>query len=210
MSTETCKSCNLNPAHPPHFNGDTECGLCEACCIPVAADSLDALIAKFEEVWLRGRGWRLELGEVLYQIKERCEYGEWAEFLSRYDMARSTADDYVRVYKHEAEIAESRQFEEPNPEPEPDSEAEERDAEIEAAAEERKGKRPQHNPTQIRPTLKGLRPDQTARYWQLYAEQSERERIASIWHLAFLSIIGEGHIPPASEPEAEEAECSAS
>jgi hypothetical protein len=165
---------------------------------------LDELKAKFHSVWLKGTGWRYEVGEVLYQIKERCEQGEWGKFLKDYDLPRSTADDYIRNYKDRAGIAETRQNTEPNPEPVPDPEAEEREELIVEEMEKRSGTRPTHHATQIRPTLKGLRPDQTTRYWEEYKE--DRSRVEAIWQQAFLTIIrAEQLYPPVGEQLEEEA-----
>ncbi len=66
------------------------------------AETLDQLRDKFRACWVRGNEWRLEVGELLYKIKRRCEHGEWGAFLAEYELARSTADDYVRRYEDTA------------------------------------------------------------------------------------------------------------
>ena len=77
-------------------------------------ETLDQLRTKFHSCWIRGAEWRLEVGQLLYQIKQRCAHGAWGEFLAQYDLSRSTADDYVRRYEDQADITEPRQFEIPN------------------------------------------------------------------------------------------------
>ena len=136
------------------------------------AETLDQLREKFRACWVRGSGWRLEVGELLYKIKQKCEHGEWGGFLAEYDLARSTADDYIRHYKDTAQITETRQFEEPNPTPAPDPQAEGRKKEIEEEQKKRKGKKRTHHATEIRAKIKNLRPDQTA----CYCSKSQRSR----------------------------------
>jgi len=149
----------------------------------------------------------MEVGELLSKLKEACEHGGWGEFLAEYDLARSTADDYIRRYKDEVQITESRQFEEPNPTPLPDPEKDAREAEIKEEQDRRKGKPRTHHQTEVRPTIKNLQPHQTARYWVEYESQEGRERIASIWYQAFLTIIREEvHAPNSVEDEAESGE----
>jgi hypothetical protein len=149
--------------------------------------SLESLRQKFHAIWLRGSDWRYDVGEVLSQIKEKCEYGQWGDFLAEYDLPRSSADDYIRSYKDNAQITETRQFEEPNPELAPDPEADERKAAIAAEKERRKDKPRQHHPTEVRVRLKDLRPDQTSEYWQERA--ADPDRVDKIWFQAFLTIV---------------------
>jgi hypothetical protein len=171
---------------------------------------------KFAASWLRGAGWRLEQGELLSQIKEECDHGQWGEFLKEYDIPRSTADDYIRRYKDEVQITETRQFEDPDPEPQPDPQAEERKQDIEIEKNKRKGKRPEHNPTQVQVRLRSLLPHQTAVYWE--ERKENRERVDAIWQAAFFHIIGAEQVYPPLNDEAvkvtavavEEESCSAS
>jgi hypothetical protein len=178
--------------------------------------TLAELKEKFHGIWLRGSGWRLEVGEVLYQIKEKFKaepgnHGKWGEFLKKYDIPRSTGDDYVRQYKDKADIAETRQFDDPNPEPDYDPEAEERLADIEAEQKKRAGKERTHSPTEIRIKLKDLRRDQTAEYWR--ERKSNPGRVDQIWLQALLMIIRAEQTvypPPLGlEPEATEEEICA-
>jgi len=173
--------------------------------IEAIAESLDQLKQQFHAVWLRGSGWRLELGEVLYKIKLKCkeEHGDWGDFLDAYGLARSTADDFIRRYQEETlQITESRQFEEPHPSPAPDPQADEREQDIEEEQTKRKGKPRSHHETQIRPTIKGLRPDQTSRYWEEYNDF--RERVNGLWYQAFLTIIRSQEIYPPQSTEDEQ------
>lgn len=165
------------------------------------AETLVQLRDKFRACWRRGSEWRLEVGELLYKIKGRCAHGQWGEFLDEYEISRSTADDYIRYYKDKAGITESRQFEEPDPAPAPDPEADEREQDIEQEKSKRKGKPRTHHQSQVRPTIKGLRPDQTARYWEEYSESSER--VNGIWYQALLTIIRSKEVypPPFAEDE---------
>ena len=178
---------------------------------PITTTTRDHLKVKFHGLWLRGSGWQLEIGEVLYQIKEVLheDHGAWGDFLSEYDLARSTADDYIRRYKEKAGITETREFVQ---EPEPDAEADERETDIVAEQAKRAGKTRTHNLTQIRPFIKNLCPDHTVLYWEEYKEN--RQRCDDIWREAFLKIIGAEQVCPSSDPERESAEevavCSAS
>jgi hypothetical protein len=172
--------------------------------------TLDELKVKFDALWLRGTGWQLEMGEVLHQIKlefksQEDGHSKWGKFLSEYDLARSTADDYIRRYKQKVDIAETRQFDEPNPEPEPDPEAEERMADIEAEQKKRQGKERVHHPTEVRVRLKDLRPDQTSEYWR--ERKANPGRVDAIWLQALNVIIrAEALYPPplGTEPVPEE------
>ncbi|HLZ51299.1 MAG TPA: hypothetical protein VKP61_11125 [Candidatus Acidoferrum sp.] len=182
----------------------------------IQEETLAHLREKFADCWMRGAEWRLEVGELLYKIKEKCEYSEWGDFLKEYDLPRSTADDYVRRYRDEAGLTEVRQFDEPNPEPKPDPQAEERKQDIEVEKNKRKGKRPEHNPTQVQVRLRSLLPHQTAVYWEERKENCER--VDAIWRAAFFQIIGAEQVyPPLNDEEvtaaavaAEEEACSAS
>jgi hypothetical protein len=166
--------------------------------------SLDELREKFHAIWLKSSGWRLELGEVLYQIKTKCEHGAWGEFLFEYDLARSTADDYIRLYKEKAQIAEIRQFDEPSPELAPDPEAEARAEAIEIEKQKRTGKERQHNPTEIRVKLKNLRPDQTSDYWE--ERKANPARVEQLWQRTLLMIIRADEVlyPPPLEIDPDE------
>jgi hypothetical protein len=172
--------------------------------IEAIAESLDQLKQQFRACWVRGSEWRLEVGELLYKIKEKCEHGEWGAFLEEYELARSTADDYIRRYREEALITVPRQFEEPHPAPTPDPEADEREQDIEEEQNKRKGKPRTHHESQVRPTVKGLRPDQTARYWEEYNES--RKRVNDLWYQAFLTIIRSDQLYPPSSTEDEPGE----
>ena len=156
-----------------------------------AAATLDELRCKFREAWVRGTQWRLEVGELLYKIKRRCAHGEWGAFLNEYELARSTADDYVRRYEDEAQIAVPRQFSLP----EPDPQADQRDEAIAEEKEKRQGKRPTHHQSELHVRVKGVKPYQL----DLYREErtENRERVEAIWHRAFLEII---HVEEITQP----------
>jgi hypothetical protein len=51
--------------------------------------------------WLPGAERRREEGRRLWIVKELCTYGEWQDFLDRFDLSRSTCDDLIRRYKNE-------------------------------------------------------------------------------------------------------------
>jgi hypothetical protein len=159
---------------------------------------------KFAASWLRGAAWRLEQGELLSQIKEECDHGQWGEFLKEYDIPRSTADDYIRRWKDEVQITEPRQFEDPNPEPQPDHEAKERATDIEVEKKKREGKQQQHNQSEVTCRVRNLLPNQTAVYWE--ERKENQERVDAIWRAAFFQIIGE----VTSVATEEELSCSAS
>jgi hypothetical protein len=151
--------------------------------------TLDQLHEKFKEAWIRGTAWRLEVGELLYKIKKQCEHGNWGEFLNEYELARSTADDYIRRYEDEAQITEPRQFDVPNPDPDPDPGKDERIQDLEEEKNKRKGKKPTHHPTEVRPIVKNLTSDQLALYWE--EKEENPERVNQIWQTAFFAIIEE-------------------
>jgi hypothetical protein len=171
--------------------------------------TLAELIEKFDGIWLRGSGWRLEVGEILYQIKDKADHGQWGAFLKTKELPRSTADDYIRQYKNHADIAESRQFDTPNPGPEADPEADERAEDIAEELAKRVGKERTHHPTELRMRLKDLRPDQTSEYWR--ERKANPGRVDAIWLQALNVIIrAEALYPPplGTEPvPAEEAVC---
>jgi hypothetical protein len=168
-------------------------------------ESLEQLRNKFSACWLRGTEWLFEVGELLHKIKEKCEHGGWGVFLEEYAIARSTADDYIRRYKEEAlQVTESRQFEEPHPAPAPDPESDKREEDIEEEQNKRKGKPRTHHQSQVRPTIKDLRPDQTTRYWEEYKEAPKR--VNGLWYQAFLAIIRSQEIYPPQSTEDEQGE----
>jgi hypothetical protein len=175
---------------------------------------LTDLKQRFHDVWLRGTGWQLEAGELCYQIKSLCDHGEWGAFLDEYDIPRSTADDWIRRYKDHAGITETRQFEEPNPPPAPDQESKERQQQIKEETDKRKGKKRQHNPSEVTARIRGLLPHQTALYWS--EREGDKERVDEIWLQAFYTIIrSELLYPPPSGTElgevtSEEEPCIAS
>jgi hypothetical protein len=173
----------------------------EIALVQIEETTLEQLREKFRVCWVRGSEWRFEVGELLHQIKKRCEHGEWGAFLDEFGLARSTADDYIRRYRDEADITVPRQFNEA----EPDPEAEERKRQIEEEKKKREGKKPTHHATQLHVRIKDLTPDQLALY---RAERKENpDRVKDIWMRAFLSVIGEeyrGLPEPEEEQEREE------
>ena len=166
------------------------------------ADTLDQLREKFRAWWVRGSAWRLEVGELLYRIKEKADHGEWGAFLDEFDLARSTADDYVRRYMEQRDITEPRQFDVPNPERGPDPEADQRKAEIEVEQAKRKGKKATHHATELHVRVKNLEPLQLGMYRDERKENPDR--VTDIWLRAFFEIIGQDPpITPPIQPEAE-------
>jgi hypothetical protein len=152
-------------------------------------ETLDQLRAQFHDAWIRGTAWRLEVGQLLYKIKKQCAHGEWKAFLDQYELARSTADDYVRRYEDEAQITGPRQFDTPNPAPDPDPEADERTEQIAEEQEKRKGRKPTHHPTEVHVRVKDLSATDLEFY---YAEKKENpERVKKIWSDAFKAIIAD-------------------
>ena len=71
-----------------------------------AEETLDELQERFHGCWALGRQWREEVGELLWKIKAKCEYGEWGDWLAKYDLARSTADHYICQYLGESATSE--------------------------------------------------------------------------------------------------------
>jgi hypothetical protein len=104
----------------------------------IQGDTLDQLREKFRACWVRGSAWRLEVGELLYKIKEKAEHGEWGIFLDEFGLARSTADDYVRRYADDTHITLPREFNEPVPDPEADG----RMSQIDEEHKKREGRNP--------------------------------------------------------------------
>jgi hypothetical protein len=161
------------------------------------ADTLEQLRDKFRACWVHGSAWRLEVGELLYRIKEKSEHGEWGTFLDEFDLARSTADDYVRRYMEGRDITVPRQFDVPNPERDPDPEADQRKAEIEVEQAKRKGKKATHHATELHVRVKNLEPLQLDTYRD---ERKENPgRVTDIWLRAFYEIIGID--PPITSPD---------
>jgi len=151
------------------------------------AESLDELKARFVNCWSRGEGWRLEIGEVLSKIKDRCSYGEWGAFLDEHDLARASADTYVRKYRDALGIALPEQFGEPNPESTPDGEAADRAARISQEQARREGKKPTHHQSELRVTVKGLSADQIALYHE--ERKADPTRVARILQAAVMQVI---------------------
>jgi hypothetical protein len=149
--------------------------------------TLEDLKLKFVEIWVRGAAWRLEFGEILFQIKQRCDHGQWGEFLKENDLPRSTADDYIRQYKNHAGITETRQNDTANPEPKPDSEAEPRTAQIAEEQVKRQGRKPTFHPHELRPKLKNLATEDLELYQ--IARKQNPNRVDVIWLAAFYEVI---------------------
>lgn len=169
----------------------------------ITSTTLDQLREKFRACWVRGSEWRFEVGELLHQIKEKCEHGEWGTFLDEFGLARSTADDYVRRYLDQAEITVPRQFNETAPDPE----AEERKQLIEAEKKKREGKKPAHHSSQLHVRIKDLEPEQLAMYRE--AKKENPERVTDIWLQAFLSVIGDEYrTAPETDVERERVEAN--
>jgi len=97
----------------------------------------------------------LEVGGLLYRIKQKAEHAEWGTFLDECDLARSTADDDVRRYVYKAKITAPRQFNQP----EPDPEAEQRHEQIQKEKKKREGKKPTEHATELHVRVKDLKPD---------------------------------------------------
>src|SRR5258705_184314 len=114
----------------------------------LVTETFEELKQRFQALMLRGSGWRFEVGEVLYKIKEKCEQGEWGAFLEEHDLPRSTADGYIQEYKQKAGITETREIKGPEPTPEPDDEAERRRKQIEEEKKKRRGKKREHSKTE--------------------------------------------------------------
>jgi len=155
------------------------------------AETLEQLRNKFRDCWMRGTEWRLEVGELLYNIKRRCAHGEWGDFLGEYELARSTADDYVRRYEDAADITVPRQF---VAEPEPDDQADQRKEQIKTEEAKRVGKKPSHHSNELHVRVKALPPDLMERYRE--ERKENRERVDEIWRSAFFQIIGVEQIYP--------------
>jgi hypothetical protein len=150
----------------------------------IQVDTLDQLREKFRACWVRGSAWRLELGELLYKIKEKAKHGEWGFFLDEFDLARSTADDYVRRYADEAQITAPRQYNEPTPDPE----ANVRMSLIEEEHKKREGRKPTEHATELHIRIKDLQPDQLTLY--KVERIANPDRVKAIWQMAFIEIIG--------------------
>lgn len=155
------------------------------------APLLEELYASFQNCWVRGSAWRLEAGKLLYQIKQRCAHSEWGAFLGRYELSRSTADDYVRRYQDEADIIMPRQI---VSEPEPDPQAEKRTEQISAEQAKRVGKKPTHHASELHVRVKDLLPHQMDVYRE--ERKENRERVDAIWKAAFYQIIGSEQVYP--------------
>jgi len=161
---------------------------------------LEQLKLEFHECWVRGTQWRLEVGELLYQIKQECPHGEWGQFLVEYDIARSTADDYVRRHMEINQITEPRQNDVINPEPEPDPEAEERKQDVKVEENKRKGKDPVPNQAELHVRVKCITKDQLAMY---YIEKKEHPaRVMGLWLETFAAIIEPRFLEEQEEDEA--------
>jgi hypothetical protein len=151
------------------------------------------LLAQFEACWIRGRGWRLEAGRLLYLIKPGCAYGEWKEFCEKHDLAVRTADGWIQKYKKEAGISEQPQWEDANPPLLPDSEADEIKQDIEEEKEKRKGRTPERHRTELNVKLKQLNPYLLDLYYEV--KKRSPEIVMERWYETFFRIIEEGKEP---------------
>jgi hypothetical protein len=174
----------------------------------IQIDTLDQLREKFRACWVRGSAWRLEVGELLYKIKEKAEHGEWGIFLDEFGLARSTADDYVRRYADEAQITAPRQYNEPTPDPEANG----RMSLIEEEHKKREGRKPSEHATELHIRIKDVKPYEMTLY---KVERMESpDRVKAIWQMAFIEIIGDDESTDATDEkttpaETEGAPCSA-
>jgi hypothetical protein len=151
------------------------------------------LLAQFEACWIRGRGWRLEAGRLLYLIKPGCAYGEWTEFCKKYDLPVRTADSWIQKYKEEAGVSEQPQWDDANPPLVPDPEADERKQEIEDEKEKRKDRKPERHRTELNVKLKHLNPTLLELYYEV--KKRSPETVMELWYEAFFRIIEEGKEP---------------
>jgi hypothetical protein len=164
------------------------------------------LLAQFEACWIRGRGWRLEAGRLLYLIKPGCAYGDWKDFCDKHNLPVRTADDWIQKYKEEAGIPDNSEGHDANPPLLPDPDADARTQAIEQEKEKRKGRKPERHRTELTVRLKHLNPT----LLDIYAEVKERspETVMELWYETFFRIIEEGKEPDvltvaAFEPKAE-------
>jgi hypothetical protein len=151
------------------------------------------LVAQFEACWIRGRGWRLDAGRLLYLIKPGCAYGEWTDFCKKYDLPVRTADDWIQKYKEQAGIPDDSEGHDANPPLAPDPEADERKQEIAAEQEKRKGRKPERHRTELNVKLKHLNPDLLDLYYE--AKDRSLEAVMELWYEAFFRILEEGKEP---------------
>jgi hypothetical protein len=150
----------------------------------------------------------LEVGELLYKIKEKAEHGEWGIFLDEFGIARSTADDYVRRYADETHITPPRQFNEPMPDPEADG----RMSQIDEEHKKREGRKPTEHATELHIRIKDVKPHEMTLYKDERKENPDR--VTAIWQMAFIEIIGDDESTDATDEkptseETEGAQCSA-
>jgi len=151
------------------------------------------LLAQFEACWIRGRGWRLETGRLLYLIKPGCAYGEWTPFCKKYDLPVRTADDWIQKYKEEAGISDQPQWADENPPLTPDPEADEIKQDIKEENEKRKDREPEHHRTQLSIPLKHLNPHLIELYYE--AKKRDLAGVMELWYETFFRIIEEGKEP---------------
>jgi hypothetical protein len=71
-------------------------------------ETLDQLKEKLRTVWVRGRAWRLEVGQLLLRLRRLAPYGTWGPLLAELGIKDSTAQDYMDEAK--AEITGLRGF----------------------------------------------------------------------------------------------------
>jgi len=115
--------------------------------------------ADWHAYYLTGTKRRLEEGKRLLIVKSLCRFGEWQDFLKKYEIPRSTADDLIRRYRNEAP-AEAQTLQltgnRSNDLSDPDDHANAREADpeddelaqlVKEETEKRRGKVPTHHPT---------------------------------------------------------------
>lgn len=151
------------------------------------------LLAQFEACWIRGRGWRLETGRLLYLIKPTCAYGEWTPFCKKYDLPIRTADEWIQKYKEDAGIAMQPEHEDAEPPLDPDPDADERNADIAKEQDVRRGRKPERHRTELNVKLKQLNPTLIERYYE--ARDKDPKGVMELWYETFFRILDEGKEP---------------
>jgi hypothetical protein len=137
------------------------------------------------------RGLKEAAKPILYKARMLCngKYGLWKQWLEVRDFPRSTADEWAAEYAEELELTAARSVQDPDPQALVlDPQAAELTALVQAELANRAGKIPTHHQTQITVKIRGLRPDQTARYHDLHTD--DPAAVKAHWYTAFLSLLG--------------------
>lgn len=192
------------------------------------SDAVDALIGQIKEHRQRMRPHRLFEGGMLCALRQACKESGKRDFTKiitdDLGYARQTAYDLIREYRDAAarfataktEVESSgdddKQSAEPQYEaadaddvltPEPDAQADKISKLIESEQGKRKGRKPEHHPTEVQPPrLKGLDPDAVQDYWAYY--EAHAGQVRQMYLAVYQKVVALQRAAEAEDAKAEE------